>query len=48
MTFVQKLPSGEAVDVTTTSEKRWVAVFADKPAGESFDPKNDGSTWLLR
>lgn len=48
MTFIQKLPPGEAVDVKTTAEKRLVAIFPDKPAGESFDPTQANAVWLLR
>jgi hypothetical protein len=51
LTFVQKLPPGEATDVKTAADKRWVAVFPDKPAGQSFSvpaaPQPD-TVWLLR
>jgi hypothetical protein len=48
LTFVQKLPPGNAVDVKTTGDTRWVAVFPDKQEGLSFDPKQAEATWLLR
>jgi hypothetical protein len=48
LTLVQKLPAGEAVDLKTTTGTRWLAVFTDKPAGESFSPRQGENTWLLR
>ncbi len=48
MEFVQKLPAGEVLDVQTTNTQRWIAVFTDKPAGESYSPTQPESIWLLR
>jgi hypothetical protein len=46
--FVQRLPQGEVVDVQTTTVQRWIAVFADQPAGESHVAAQADSVWLLR
>ena len=48
LTFVQKVPPGEAIDVQTVSGQSWIAVFADKPAGEAFKPSKATETWSLR
>jgi hypothetical protein len=48
LTFAQKIPPGEAVDLQTTSGQRWIAVFTDNPAGETFQPTQATETWLLR
>jgi hypothetical protein len=48
MTFRQKVPAGEALEVTTTEAQRWVAIFPDNPAGESFVAKEAKTVWLLR
>jgi hypothetical protein len=49
LSFVRKLPPGEAVDVEAENQgHRWVAVFPDNPAGESFDPSGAEAVWLLR
>jgi hypothetical protein len=47
LVFSRKVPAGEAVDVETTTGKRWVAVFVEHPASETYTVT--GSTpWLLR
>ena len=48
LTFVQKVPAGEAVDVQTNSGQSWVAVFMERPGGEIFKPSQAKETWLLR
>jgi hypothetical protein len=48
LVFHRKIPAGEAVDVETTTGKRWVAVFADNPAGETHVATAGGTAWLLR
>jgi hypothetical protein len=48
LTFAQRLPAGELIDVDVQVGQRWVAVFTDKPAGETFTPHQAASTWLLR
>jgi hypothetical protein len=47
LVFSRKVPAGEAVDVETTAGKRWVAVFAERPAGEAHLAAGD-KPWLLR
>jgi hypothetical protein len=47
LVFNRKIPAGEAVDVETTAGKRWVAVFADNPAGETHVAASN-TPWLLR
>jgi hypothetical protein len=46
--FEKKLPPGEAVDVTTTPQTRWAAVFTTLPYQTTctFDPARP--IWLLR
>ncbi|MFO0878405.1 MAG: hypothetical protein U0840_13790 [Gemmataceae bacterium] len=46
--FEKKLPPGEAVDLTTTPQTRWAAVFTTLPyqATCTFDPARP--IWLLR
>ncbi len=46
--FVQKLPAGEAIEVSAVPGKRWLAIFGDNPAGVSFDPTQETAIWLLR
>jgi hypothetical protein len=48
LSFLQKVGPGEAVDLTTVRSRRLVAVFSDKPAGETFEVKQNEATWLLR
>jgi hypothetical protein len=48
LVFHRKVPAGEAVDVETTAGKRWVAVFADNPAGEAHVAATADAPWLLR
>jgi hypothetical protein len=48
LTFQKKVPAGEAIDVETTPGQRWVAVFADNPAGQTYMATPDKTTWLLR
>jgi hypothetical protein len=48
LTFQKKVPPGEAIDVETTPGQRWVAVFADNPAGQTYVATPDKTTWLLR
>jgi hypothetical protein len=48
LTFVQKVPPGSAVDVPAAPGQRWVVVFPDNPAGETFAPSQPESVWLLR
>ncbi len=36
LTFVQKVPAGEAVDVQTTSGQRWTEIYTDNPAAEYY------------
>jgi hypothetical protein len=48
LTFVKKVPAGEAVDVEASTGQRWVAVFTDRPAGESFVTTQVAENWLLR
>jgi hypothetical protein len=48
MSFAAKVPAGEAVDLQSTSAQRWIAVFTDNPAAESFVVKEGNATWLLR
>jgi hypothetical protein len=47
LSFAQKVAPGEAVDLQTSAGQRWIAVFADKPAGDTFVSKAD-AVWLLR
>jgi tetratricopeptide (TPR) repeat protein len=49
MTFVRKLPPGEAADVeTAASQERCIAIFPDKQVGEVFDSTRAETIWLLR
>ncbi len=48
LTFAQKIPPGEAVDLQTTNGQRWIAVFTGKPGGDTFTPSKATETWLLR
>jgi hypothetical protein len=48
LTFVQKLPHGEAIDLETTKGQRWVAVFLSDPYRESFTVTGEKATWLIR
>jgi hypothetical protein len=48
MTFVTKLAPGEATDVKASSSKRWVAVFPDMKAGETYSAPQADAVWLLR
>jgi hypothetical protein len=48
MSFIQKVATGEAVDVKTVTSRRLIALFADKPAGESFEAGTSSTVWLLR
>jgi hypothetical protein len=48
LNFHRKMPAGEAVDVETTAGKRWVAVFAENPAGETHVAATADAPWLLR
>lgn len=48
MTFVQKVSAGEAIDVEVSAGQRWIAVFTDKPAGESKTMTAGEKVWLLR
>jgi hypothetical protein len=48
LTFVRKVPAGEAVDLDTSSGCRWIAVFSDKPAGTAFTVGKPGEVVLLR
>jgi hypothetical protein len=48
LTFVQKLPPGEAVDLKTSAGQQWLAVFPENPAGETFTADKAGAIWLLR
>jgi hypothetical protein len=48
LNFHRKVPAGEAVDVETTAGKRWVAVFAENPAGETHVAATADAPWLLR
>jgi hypothetical protein len=47
LVFERKVPAGEAVDLTTTTGKRWVAIFTDNPASETYVVSGN-SPWLLR
>jgi hypothetical protein len=47
LVFSQKVPYGEAVDVETTTGKRWVAIFIMNPASETH-VVTDSVPWLLR
>jgi hypothetical protein len=48
LSFVQKLPAGEAVDVKTIATRRLIALFPDKAVGESFEATTSATIWLLR
>jgi hypothetical protein len=48
LTFVQKLPPGEAVDVKAQAGQLWVAVLTGRPAAEKYTAQGTGGTWLLR
>jgi hypothetical protein len=48
LVFSRKVPAGEAVDVKSSIGQRWVAVFAEKPAGDTFTAEKVEATWLLR
>jgi hypothetical protein len=48
MTFLQKVPAGEAVDIKTAPARRLIAIFSDNTAGESLDTSATTTTWLLR
>jgi hypothetical protein len=48
LTFARKVAPGEAVDVQATPGQRWIAVFADRPAGDSFAVPGADAVWLLR
>ena len=48
LTFKQKLPEGEAVDVQTVKGQRWIAIFSEKPAGDSYTVSQADAIWLLR
>jgi hypothetical protein len=48
LVFHRKVPAGEAVDVDTAAGKRWVAVFAENPSGETCIVAANHSPWLLR
>jgi hypothetical protein len=48
MTFIQKLPHGEAVDVRTQLGSQWVAVFPDKPEAVTHLVQAGGTAWVLR
>jgi hypothetical protein len=48
MTFVQRVPAGEAVDLEVTAGTKWVAVFTDKPAAITKTISSGEKVWLLR
>jgi len=48
LVFHRKIPAGEAVDVETATGKRWVAVFAENPSGETCVVAANNAPWLLR
>jgi hypothetical protein len=48
LTFVRRVPTGEAVDLESTAGARWIAVFSDKPAGTAFSVGKPGEVVLLR
>ena len=48
LVFDRKVPAGEAVDVETATGKRWVAIFADNPSGETRVASDSSAPWLLR
>jgi hypothetical protein len=48
LTFVRKVPAGEAVDLESAAGTRWIAVFSDKPAGTMFTVGKPGDVVLLR
>jgi hypothetical protein len=48
LAFFRELPHGEAFDQTVPAGQRWIALFADKRAGEAFAVPQADATWLLR
>jgi hypothetical protein len=48
LTFVKKLPAGEADDLKTTVGQRWVAVFTSEPYHVKFVVSQPEVIWLLR
>ena len=48
LTFKQKLTEGNATDVQTIKGRRWIAIFSEKPAGESYTVSQSDAIWLLR
>jgi hypothetical protein len=48
LTFVRKLPHGEAADLEARVGQRYAAVFASAPHQVGHEVKAAGETWLLR
>ncbi|MGL4555065.1 MAG: hypothetical protein ACRC33_28200 [Gemmataceae bacterium] len=48
LTFVRKLPHGEAADLDARPGQRYAAVFATAPHQAGHEVKAAGETWLLR
>jgi hypothetical protein len=48
LTFVRKLPHGEAADLDATAGQRYAAVFASAPYQVGHEVKAAGETWVLR
>ena len=48
LTFVKKLPAGEATDLKSVAGERWVAVFMSEPYRVKFVVWQPEATWLLR
>lgn len=48
LTFVRKLPHGEAADLDARAGQRYAAVFASAPHQVGHEVKASSETWLLR
>jgi hypothetical protein len=48
LTFVKKVPAGEAVDLKTVTGERWVAVFLTEPYRVKFVVTQPEVVWLVR
>jgi hypothetical protein len=48
LTFVKKVPAGDAVDLKTRQEVRWLAVFTTEPYRVKYVVAQPDAVWLVR